>query len=75
MDICFAKTGLYVKIVVLVFGQIVKEHVHNQETIVTTYVYTCFVLAVLFLEITRLMCAIIFVQWIINQILIDCMKQ
>lgn len=73
MDICFTKTVLYVKIVV--FGQIVKEHVHNQEIIVTTYVYTCCLLADLFLEITRLMCAIIFVQWIINQIIVDCMKQ
>lgn len=73
MDICFTKTVLDVNI--MVFGQIVKEHVHNQETIVTTYVYTCCVLAVLFLEITRLMCAILFVQWIINQIMIDCMKQ
>lgn len=72
VDICFAKAVLYVKIVV--FGQIVKEHVHNQESIVTTYVYTCCVLAVLFLEITRLMCAILFVQWIINQIMVDCRK-
>ena len=36
--VCFTKTVLYVKVVV--FGQIVKEHVHNQETVVTTYVYT-----------------------------------